>query len=199
MNFTIIFFNILWMMFNLSLAVVAFVLGWLMIKVKRPILRILCAVWWLVFVPNTIYILTDVYSLTKQIPLVENTVEVVLFIQYMLLFFLGAFLFILSFYPYEKMLAETLSMGKFHLYTLLIATNFVIAIGVVMGRVHRTNSWEVITDPVKVVQDIIAILSSIHLIALVLIFGTFANLFYFLLRNYIVSKAYQLYKKLEIR
>ena len=61
--------------------------------------------------------------------------------------------------------------------------NFLVALGVVVGRVQRTNSWEAVTDPIKVLKDFINVLNSPDLISLVILFGILNNFLYFTLKR----------------
>lgn len=57
--------------------------------------------------------------------------------------------------------------------------NFAIAFAVVLGKIERTHSWYVFTQPVRVVSDVVSILTNYWLIGFVVSFGVFLNLIYF--------------------
>jgi uncharacterized membrane protein len=44
-----------------------------------------------------------------------------------------------------------------------------------MGRVMRTNSWHVFTQPMRVIQDGVAVLTSVELLFFTLGFGLVVN------------------------
>lgn len=143
---------------------------------------------WLLFIPNSIYILTDIYHFFWQFPLVDGILKILLIIQYLLLIPLGVIIFIVSFYAFEKVLLQLPFMKrKEQRALLLIATNFVIAFGAIIGRVQRINSWEVFTDIQKVIGSGIRVLTSSEQILFVVLLGLIANILYFSLRKIVVK------------
>jgi len=62
-------------------------------------------------------------------------------------------------------------------------TNFFLGLGIVLGRVQRINSWDVIVDIPKVIGASLSIFNSLELILFVLFFGVFANVYYFIWRK----------------
>lgn len=185
----IIIENIPWMAFNVSLGIIAVVFGWLAIKLHRKTYRILCWFIWLLFIPNTIYMLTDIIHLAEQLRFVPQiSIKTIIFIQYTILLFIGVETFILGIYPVEKMFAKShLNKKMAEASFVIFLLNFVIAFGVVVGRVQRTNSWEVVTNISKVKTDILNVFTSSDLLFLVLFFGLLGNIVYFTLRNLFVK------------
>ena len=53
-----------------------------------------------------------------------------------------------------------------------------------MGKVQRTHSWYIFTEPMKVVQDIMLTLGNIELLTWVLVFGSMINIVFFLFKDY---------------
>lgn len=177
--------NAFWMTGNILLGIIAVVLGWLAIEVKSQVLQVIFGFLWLLFIPNTIYMLTDVIHLKEQFIVLDGINKIVLILQYIFLFLMAFVTFLLAMYPFEKMLIKIYKKNTSFIWLLLFITNFVIAFGLVIGRMQRTNSWEVFTNLVKVIQDSINVLTSVELMMLVLFFGIFNNLIYFLLRQLI--------------
>lgn len=170
----LIIFNLDWMSFNLSLAIIPIILAWSAYLIKNKILKTILLIIWLTFIPNAIYIITDVLHLIEQTQNISPLTLILLHIQYLIFITLGLLTHILSLYPIEKMLKNQ---------TLLIAINFLIGFGIVLGRIHRLNSWDLILDLQKVFNAAQDTLSSPEMILLALLFGLFSNLIYFLFKE----------------
>ncbi len=180
---SILEFNLYWMAYNISLAVIAVVCGWLALKVKRTAYRLPLLILWLLYIPNTLYLLSDSIHFSQQLSKIQDADKISLITQYVVLMLFGVISFVAGVYPIEKLIKKT------HAVVML---QFVIAFGIVMGRVERTHSWEVFIDPIKVLQDAITVLTSIELMFFVFVTGVFSNLIYFLLKplflRYVVRK-----------
>lgn len=171
-------FNTLWMLWNLLLAGVSVLLGRLTYKAKTNRSKILLAFLWLLFVPNTIYILTDLYHLTYQRLFLSGIEKAILFAQYLVFIPLGIITFIYSMNLFEK------AFPKIKNQTILIVLiNFLIGIGVIIGRFQRTNSWDLFIAPIKTLNDIATTIKSENLLFFGLVFGILCNTIYFLSRK----------------
>src|SRR6266699_6530875 len=94
------------------------------------------------------------------------------------------FTFLLALYPVEKALVRSSWLKKKSLVPLFILlTNFFIGVGIVLGRVQRINSWDIVVDIPKVIAASLSIFNSLELILFVLFFGVFANVYYFVCRK----------------
>ena len=51
---------------NSFLALIPILCGWLMVKIRQPLLQVTFALLWFSFLPNTLYILTDMQYLPEQ-------------------------------------------------------------------------------------------------------------------------------------
>lgn len=182
----LLFENIFWITTNILLAVLAVDFGWLAWKVKQKPLKPILWLLWLLFVPNTIYMLTDLIHFQEQFSKVnKSTIDTaILIIQYATLMFATVITFVLAMYPFEKALSRFYKKET-QLFFVLFAVNFIIAFGTVIGRVQRTNSWEVFTNIGKVIKDSINVFSSLELMALVIFFGILNNCVYFFFRKVI--------------
>lgn len=104
---------------------------------------------WLLFIPNAFYIITDLFHLdmNEQVPLWYDLALLLSFAWSGLLF--G----ILSVRQMEK-LFEQFFNKKFDLLFILpvMALN---GLGVYIGRYLRFNSWDVITNPLQLIQDMV--------------------------------------------
>lgn len=183
----LLLFNIVWMSYNCSLAIIAVVLGWLMYLTKNLPLKYILLFFWLLFIPNTIYILTDVMHIPKQLFALPGIIEkLLLLFQYTLLLIIAVMSFVIALYPLEKLIILHKSTRKYA-PVLIFLVNFIIAFGVVMGRMQRTNSWEIFTNLQKVIYDTIYVLTSTQQLLFVLFFGVLGNVLYFLLRKKVLQ------------
>jgi uncharacterized membrane protein len=175
-----------WMLYNIFLALIAVVLGYLTLQINNKFLKIILGVAWFLFLPNTIYIFTDLEHLIRQWYFIRHSLRTLLVLQYSIYEIIGVITFVLAFIPFEKLVNST-KLFKKNKTRAYIIFNFVIAFGLVLGRVERINSWEVITNPQNVVNSAIDVFKSLDLLGLTILFGLVCNFIYFLLRNPIVS------------
>jgi uncharacterized membrane protein len=190
----VILFNLEWMSWNLFLAVLGVIFGWFLMRAKTSTSRALFGILWFLFVPNTIYILTDVYHLTYQWSRVFGFYKFLLSIQYIVFLSLGAVTFVYGMYFFEKSLWNYLKGKKDiikqkYIVPLIIAINFLISFGVVMGRAQRTNSWYVFTNIKRVFLDAMITLTSMEFMLSVVTFGIFANIMYFYFKRISLIKS----------
>lgn len=182
----IFLYNFEFMLLNLFLALIPVVFGYYMLKTKKPFLRFLFGFLWFVFLPNTAYILLDIVHLYEEWSKVGYVFKLILIAQYAIFFLSGVITFIIAVNFFEKLIAKKSKHAsnpkqkrKFETSTALMALNFLVGFGVIMGYVQRTNSWHVVTHPLKVFEDIQTILFSPNLILASLVFGLIANIIYF--------------------
>jgi uncharacterized membrane protein len=106
---------------------------------------------WLLLIPNSFYILTDLFHLTDyQHPRIPQWFDLALIFSFA---WNGLLLGVLSCRQMEKMLlphANTLSRS-FFVYPIMLLS----ALGVYAGRYLRYNSWDILSDPFQLVADII--------------------------------------------
>jgi len=195
----IVLYNVVWMTVNIFLAFVALVSGFALLKFKSLTLKILFLLIWITFIPNTIYIVTDIAHLFDQFNKVSFIAKPVLFLEYFILEAAGIISFVASVHVFEKLLYLSPVKKKKILVTfLIILLNFLIGFGVVLGRIERTNSWEIFIDPVKVINDSRNVLSSFVLMLMSLFYGEVGVVVYFFSREKIMSFVRILLEKLKI-
>lgn len=182
----IINYNDTWMLYNSCLALIPVVLGYLTIQVYNKFLKIVIGLFWLIFLPNTIYIFTDLMHLINQWEYIRHSVRSLLVLQYAGYEIVGIITFILAFMPFEQIVKSN-KLFKRNKTRAYIIFNFIIAFGMVLGRVERINSWEIFTNPQNVIASAINVVTSLELLGLTLLFGLVCNFIYFLLRTPIVS------------
>jgi uncharacterized membrane protein len=181
------------MIFNILLAFSAVLLGFYFLQTKKTPLKFILGVFWLLFLPNTIYLFTDLMHIIHQWGIINPAYHGILLLQYIVLETIGLVTFILAFLPFEKLLTVLKLRAKSKVISVVLF-NFLIALGIVLGRVERVNSWEVFTKVEKVIAAVIHVFSSIELIGLLLLFGLFCNFSYFLFRDPIFHSTARLRK-----
>jgi uncharacterized membrane protein len=104
---------------------------------------------WLLFIPNAFYIITDLFHLDMN-----ETVPLWYDLALLLSFAWSGILFgILSVRQMEKLFEKYFSKNFDLLFILpVMALN---GFGIYIGRYLRFNSWDVITNPLQLIQDII--------------------------------------------
>lgn len=172
--------NFWWMIPNVALASLGFVFALLYLKTKSGVLRIPLFILWFLFLPNTIYLLTDLEHLFAQLPNVDLFGAVVLVIQYTILAALGILTYFAGMMPMEKFFKKSKMKSYGGVFLIF---NFAIAFAVVLGKIERTHSWYVFTQPLRVVEDITNILMTPVLLVSVILFGILFNLIYFTFRK----------------
>lgn len=107
-----------------------------------------CFIAWLLFIPNSFYIITDLFHLGSfnKMPLWFELMVILSFAWNGLLF--G----ILSVRQIERLVESPLFKGSRLLFVYPVM--FLNALGVYIGRYMRFNSWDVITNPFHLVKDI---------------------------------------------
>lgn len=179
----VLLFNSFWMIYNLSLGMIALSSGWLVVKTSILPIRAMLAVIWLLFVPNTLYILTDIIHVSRQWGLVGDAIKILLTFQYAFFIFLGIVLFVVGLFPFEQLFVKLISKRRSAVVAGIVVMNFIIAFGVAMGRIEGVNSWEVFIDTKKVFEAAISIANSLEAMMLVVFFGIFGNIIYFCLKR----------------
>jgi uncharacterized membrane protein len=183
-------FNLSWMTYNLYLAVLPVIFAWFLFRMPNKIFTIIVGFLWLLYLPNTVYVFTDLHHLVEQWPGVDTIGKVILIIQYTILEVLGLICFLIAFYPVEKILKQLRLTERQIIYG-LIGMNFLMGYALVVGKFERVNSWDVFLNPGFVISSTIQVLSSYQMVGLIILFSLFSNFFYFLFRE----RAKKLYTK----
>lgn len=183
----IILFNIEWMSYNILLALVATFFGFLMFKSKSIMVKVIFGILWFVFIPNTIYMTTDIIHIPKQWAIQEDIIiRIVLLSQYLILFAISIITFVVALYPFEKMIMSfiegSLQKRKNITYLIIFMFNFLIALGVALGRFQRVNSWEAFTNTEYVIHQAAKLLKSSEFVSIILL-GLLSNIIYLSLKK----------------
>jgi uncharacterized membrane protein len=136
-------FLFIFMIWNLFLAYLPYALStWLAGRTELDRrLTLLLGCLWLLFLPNTFYILTDLYHLhDRHNPFVPEWFDLALIFSCA---WNGLLLGVLSLRQMEK---------RFHVPVIPIM--FLNALGVYIGRYLRYNSWNILSNPFRLMADI---------------------------------------------
>jgi uncharacterized membrane protein len=145
-------FMFAWLNWNLFLAFVPYFLSSLMIR--KPGIRenkvkfVILFFSWLVFIPNTFYIITDLFHLQERMP-VPLWFDLALIISFV---WNGILLGILSIGQMEKIMK--LKFQWMNNWIFILCIMWLNAFGVYVGRYLRYNSWDVLTNPFELVGDL---------------------------------------------
>lgn len=192
-NFNFIFINSF-------LALVAVLFGWLMSKASSTFAKVWTGFIWFIFLPNTIYILTDISHLFEQWSKVNSLFKFILIIQYSLFLIFGVISFIISVHFFHKLLEGKFAGWKLEkmkpsTFVVICALNFIVGFGVILGGIERTNSWYIFINPSRVLEDSLNLIYSQELLILSIGIGVLANLTYFLTIETIATWGKKLFKK----
>jgi len=176
-------FNFIWV--NSLLAIIAVLFGWLMLKPYSKFIRIFCGFLWFIFLPNTIYILTDISHLFEDWPKINTLFKIILLIQYSIFSTFGIITFVVAVYFFQRVLEKR--NPKSSTFLPICILNFLVGFAVILGGIERTNSWYIFTDPLRVIADVIDVFSSFEMLILTAGVGILANVLYFLMLESIIT------------
>lgn len=176
--------NTNYLLFNTFLALIAVWFGLLMLKPFPNYVRFLCGFIWLIFLPNTIYLLTDLTHLPEDWPKVDGIFKIILMLQFSFFAIVGIITFILAVYFFQILLEGKSSSRRKNIkltsLILISILNFLVGFGIILGGIQRIHSWYIFSDPLKVIDDLVTVINSKELLTLSFGFGILANIIYFL-------------------
>ncbi len=182
----VILYNLSWMAFNLYLALLPVIFSIFLFKMPNKATKYLVGALWFLYLPNTIYIYSDLHHLLEQWTMVNIFEKGLLILEYSALEVLGLACFLFAFYPIEVILREMKFSEKARVYW-IVGINFLIGFVMALGKIERINSWDLFTNIPFLISSTLHIFTSLDLIALSILFGIFANCFYFLFRGNIIQ------------
>ncbi|PZO37524.1 MAG: DUF1361 domain-containing protein [Pseudanabaena frigida] len=178
--------NFRWMGWNLFLAIIPCVLSFILFAKRSPKRLPHNPIWWLglvvfiLFLPNAPYIITDIIHFvddSRSAEISDNGIIFILIPQYTVFILLGFQCYVLSAIKLIQY-ASGLKLIK-NIVSLEIILNFICAIGVYWGRFNRLNSWDVISQPRRVIHDAIVNLANPNFFfGTILFFIVFTTLYY---------------------
>jgi len=136
---------------------------------------------WLLFIPNSFYIMTDLFHLDSfiNIPLWFDLTIILSFAWN------GLLLGILSVRQMEKMLEDYFFKRTELLF--IYPVMFLNALGVYIGRYLRFNSWDIVSNPFQLLKDISDLVlhpfQYKYVWGMVICFSVFMTLIYILLKK----------------
>ena len=156
-SFYFFLFNVFMMGWNVFLSVVPIILAQVLLKAKSKNVQIVLFPLWLVFLPNTLYMITDVIHIfNPRFSQMTTPFQILGIGLYLLIFFLAVYTFVLSIKPilhkYHAFLDGLHSQSKYLLFSFF---SLLIGFAISMGRFQRTNTWYLFTQPVRVFRDVI--------------------------------------------
>jgi uncharacterized membrane protein len=142
-----------YMMWNLFLAWIPYLCALLMAMMHRYRAAawqfLIPSVVWLLFFPNAAYLVTDLYNL-REFPPVPYWYDIAFFAT---LAWTGLLLAVASLHIVQRMVKE--SVGTFWSWIVVLLVVGLNGVGIYLGRFLRWNSWDIVTDPLPVIQDAI--------------------------------------------
>jgi len=167
---------------DLILAIIPLVIALLIFREKS---RIPALFWWpllgimVLFLPNAPYVLTDVIHFVAKVrvtPPLPIWAMSLLLAEYFFYFLIGMECFVIPLMLWERMLRRHRRGWLIIPFELLIMS--LSAFGIYLGRIDRLNSWDVVTDPERLVNqalhDVLALkteeMTLLFLLAVIVIF-----------------------------
>jgi uncharacterized membrane protein len=147
-------FNIGW---NLVLAFLPLCLSFLLFRTQQTNRSIF---WWLglvvfvAFLPNAPYVLTDIVHLVAKVrvqPPLPIWAKVLLVIEFGLYFLLGFQAYVVSLINLDSYLRRHGS--KKWIVPVELTATALSSLGIYLGRFQRSNSWDIVTAPEKLVRQ----------------------------------------------
>lgn len=110
------------------------------------------------FLPNAPYVLTDIIHLVRQIKdyryfnLSDNTIIVFLIPQYLIFFFVGFSFYVIAFQKLLHFLYDY-RWNNILIWIIKIVNPFLMSIGILLGRIYRFNSWDIVSNSEAIVRS----------------------------------------------
>lgn len=174
--------NLWWISENVALAFLGVVFGWAFLYARQKIIKWLLFALWILFLPNTIYMVTDIQYLPSQWARIDPSLRIILLAQFVTVFSLGIITYLLAMHPLEKLLAR-FRKNQLLVVSVIAGVNFAVAFAVALGKFQRVNSWDVFTDPAQVTDTSQIILAAPDTLVKIFLFGVFCNVLYFSFRK----------------
>lgn len=121
---------------------------------------------WLLFIPNSFYILTDFTHLHFKTTF-QFSLDMLIISSFC---FVGFYVGLLSIHTIRQLVIAKYGNTKGNIFILIIS--YLSAFGIYLGRVLRFNSWDIISKPIQLAYTSIYALFSFETIIYTLQFGT---------------------------
>ena len=175
---------------NLFLAWIPFIISQQLEEIKSKWKMFFVLAIWLLFLPNSPYIITDFLHL-KQRPPVPYWYDILLLFSAALN---GLLLGLASLISVEKFLINR--YGKRRTAFMILCSFFLCAFGIYIGRYLRWNSWDILLNPDDIAFDLIVRITDpfahVQTWSVTILFGCFLYICYYTVKNFLTHKSNQL-------
>ncbi|MFE4108272.1 DUF1361 domain-containing protein [Almyronema epifaneia] len=189
--------NMRFMAWNSFLALIPLFLSvWLFRRRRlKSIAWVIGLITFIAFLPNAPYVLTDIIHLVHDIRYGYSIwiIALVLVPQYLLFMFIGFQAYVISLINLGYFL-RLRGLGRYLLPTELFI-HMLSAVGIYLGRFHRFNSWDILTQPEPLISSLWHTLLAQRPAAIMLITFGVISVLYWLLKQ--VTLALAMYLKVS--
>lgn len=145
--------NLVWNMF-LALAALDFAI--LSHSSRNFFLKVLFAILWLFFYPNTFYMVTDIVHMHFASTVLWQRASMILFMLYVPSILFGVMTGVES----VRLIFKSFALRSYWLRLFLIGgLSFLSSFAIHIGRYARLNSWDIFTRPMLVINEMIEVVS----------------------------------------
>lgn len=182
---------LLFLLWNLFLALIPYSISSYIkfnFSIKRSNLKnLIYLISWLLFIPNTFYLITDFVHLHNN-----NFLQYIFDFTLLSSFTIAGFYFgILSIYDIHKLTKSNYSIIISNAF--IISISYLCAFGIYLGRILRFNSWDIISIPSKLFYSIINCLFEIETIIFTIELGSLILISYLITYHLTLKKLYEKY------
>lgn len=152
----------LMLIWNYLLALVPMLMIYLMKKKNNKVLNVVYAFIFIIFVPNTYYLITDLMhleSINFQMPGAMNPAQLTTGLSEWSQFFSIAIMGIYGFCIGGILLNKFMDKFKINNQAVSVLLSIIIGLGIYIGRFLRLNSWDLI-NPIYVINTVINSINS---------------------------------------
>lgn len=144
------------LIWNMFLALVALDFSLIPYFIKNKAVKVVAAILWLFFYPNTFYMLTDIVHMNFTSSVLWDKSSLILYMLYVSSILFGVLCGIES----VKNIVVTFKVKNYYIRMFFIAVlSFVSSFAIHIGRYARLNSWDIFTRPIVVIKEILDVIS----------------------------------------
>lgn len=144
------------LVWNMFLALVALDFSLIPYFIKNKAVKVVAAILWLFFYPNTFYMLTDIVHMNFTSSVLWDKSSLILYMLYVSSILFGVLCGIES----VKNIVVTFKVKNYYIRMFFIAVlSFVSSFAIHIGRYARLNSWDIFTRPTVVIKEILDVIS----------------------------------------
>ncbi|MFI3835719.1 DUF1361 domain-containing protein [Streptococcus equinus] len=144
------------LIWNMFLALVALDFSLIPYFIKNKAVKVVAAILWLFFYPNTFYMLTDIVHMNFTSSVLWDKSSLILYMLYVSSILFGVLCGIES----VKNIVVTFKVKNYYIRMFFIAVlSFVSSFAIHIGRYARLNSWDIFTRPTVVIKEILDVIS----------------------------------------